>query len=393
MTTRERVTAFITDPGTLLRLYVLLAVAASLIAYAWGGQAAGRTHYNNFLIFKTSFPDLLAGRPLYAPHPGPHYDLYKYTPTFALFFGLFAWLPDWLGLIAWNLLNALVLFSALRSVKGLNERQKVFALLFLVIELFTSMQSSQSNGLMAGLMIWAYNFLEDGRIARATLAIALAAFVKPFGLVAAALFLLYPRRMRFLLQLAAWTALLALIPIVATPPRTLLTQYEDWLALLRTDHSTTGLSVAGWLEAWFRLRPGGAWVTLAGIVLFCSAYLNHRAWRRPGFRLLLLASALIWAVIFNHKAESPTFIIAVSGVALWYVSRGRSAINLALLLLVFVFTCLSPTDVFPPGIRTGFVLPFRMKVLPCMLVWVKILFDQVTDGQRGNGSIATPASV
>ena len=53
--------------------------------------------------------------------------------------------------------------------------------------------------------------------------------------------------------------------------------------------------------------------------------------------MLLLASIMIWVVIFNHRAESPTFIIAITGVALWYYAQQQKPENYVLLVLAFVF--------------------------------------------------------
>lgn len=379
MAAKERIIRFITNPKVLLGLFIVLAVGASLIEYAKGSKADTQTHYNNFIIFRASFYNLINGVDLYVLHPEQYYDLYKYPPVFALFFGLFAWMPVWLGLICWNLLNTLVLFSAIISIKRFNEKQRAFALLFLVVELLTNIQNSQSNALIAGLMIWAYNCFEDGKTARAALFIALATFIKPFGLVAAALFLFYPQKIKFSFSLMGWCVMLVIIPLIITPVATLQFQYNSWLAMLQADHAASlGLSVAGGLEAWFGATPDKMLITIAGVVLFCLAYLNLKAWQQPGFKILLLASALIWTVIFNHKAESPTFIIAVAGVALWYFAQKPSTLNLVLLLLVFVFTCLSPTDLFPRSIRTDIIIPYQLKVLPCILVWLKILYDQLT---------------
>jgi hypothetical protein len=84
---------------------------------------------------------------------------------------------------------------------------------------------------------------------------------------------------------------------------------------------------------------------------------------------------LIWVIIFNHKAESPTYIIAVTGVGIWYFAntgyrsyRARIWHNLTL-TAVFVFTCLSPTDIFPSYIIHYFFVPYTIKAIPCILVW------------------------
>ncbi|MDR1417127.1 MAG: hypothetical protein LBJ57_06895, partial [Prevotellaceae bacterium] len=42
------------------------------------------------------------------------------------------------------------------------------------------------------------------------------------------------------------------------------------------------------------------------------------------------AKALIRMVIFNHKAESPTFVIAIAGVTLWFVHSKKSTLNIML---------------------------------------------------------------
>lgn len=379
MAIKERILRFITNPRVLLALFILLAVAASVAEFLKGSKTDTQTHINNFMIFRASFYNLINGVNLYTHHPEQYYDLYKYPPVFALFFGIFAWIPVWLGLIWWNILNTVVLFSAIISIKRFTEQQRAFALLFVVVELMTNMQNSQSNALIAGLMIWVYNSLENGRVGRAALFVALATFIKPFGMVAAALFLFYPKKAKFCFSLIGWSVLLAMVPVVVTQPAILQLQYKSWLAMLQADHAgSIGMSVAGWLESWFGFTPNKTAITLGGVVVFCLAYLNQKVWKDQRFKLLMLASALLWVVIFNHKAESPTFIIAVAGVAIWYYAQPKSTINLILLLLVFVFTCLSPTDLFPPEIRNSFVRPYQLKALPCILVWLKIVYDQIT---------------
>jgi hypothetical protein len=47
--------------------------------------------------------------------------LYKYSPAFALFMAPFAMLSDFFGLPLWNLLNALVLLSAIFYLPALTD--------------------------------------------------------------------------------------------------------------------------------------------------------------------------------------------------------------------------------------------------------------------------------
>ena len=77
---------------------------------------------NNFLIFRAAFDHLIAGVDLYRLHPAEHQDLFKYSPTFALVFAPFRALPYPVALLAWNLLNVLLIYAGLRLVLGENER-------------------------------------------------------------------------------------------------------------------------------------------------------------------------------------------------------------------------------------------------------------------------------
>ena len=92
----------------LLALYVLTVIVVVLIERRT--RIAGPD--NNFLIFRWSFVNLHAGSDMYAAQPQHHTDLYKYSPSFAVLFAPFALLPFTLALVAWDALNALLLFFA-----------------------------------------------------------------------------------------------------------------------------------------------------------------------------------------------------------------------------------------------------------------------------------------
>ncbi|MBU6193191.1 MAG: hypothetical protein KGQ39_08460, partial [Bacteroidetes bacterium] len=90
----------------------------------------------------------------------------------------------------------------------------------------------------------------------------------------------------------------------------------------------------------------------------------------PEFRALGLAALMVWMVIFNHKAESPTFVIAVTP-ALWWLLRNRVELALQIMLVALILlSVLSPTDVFPTVLRKEWVEPYHLKALPAVLVWI-----------------------
>lgn len=335
------------------------------------------THYNNFLIFRQSFFHLIQHKNLYITYPNEYYDLYKYTPTFALLIGPFAYLPSVIGLILWNALNAVVLFYAFRKFPFSNEKKQLFAIGFILLEAITSLQISESNCLMAGLIVLAYIVMEKKNIVLATFLIMLSVFIKPFGLVTLSLFLFYPEKWRAFRFSILWFVLLFALPLVSISPHELIDIYGSWGAMLKNDHDISyGISVMAWLHTWFGIEAKD-YALIAGIVLFILPLLRYKSFADKSFRQLFLASILIWVVIFNHKAESPAFIIAISGVAIWF-SQSSTKFNAVLVVIAFLFTILSPTDIYPKFIREHFFIPYSIKVVPCILIWIKILFELLT---------------
>ena len=374
------------NPRFIFGVYMLLALSATLQSY-YGSPTIFNdleyTAYNNYLIFKQSFFHLIEGKDLFILYPKEHWDLYKYSPTFSLMMAPLAILPDVVGLFIWNLLNALVLFFGIKKLqlparfKGIEfSKISMFIILFVGLELMTSLQNEQSNGLLAGLIILAFVFLEKEKIWLGTLCITLTFYIKIFGIVAFALFLVYPQKGKFILSSAVWVIVLGLLPAVFVGFDQLIFLYGSWGRMLGEDHAASyGYSVMGWLQIWFGLEVSKNVIVLLGVALFCLPLVKFKRNLNYEFRWRLLVSILIWVVIFNHKAESPTFVIAMSGVGIWYFFSKKTKVNLGLVILAFVFTSLSPTDLFPRFLRESFVIPYVMKAMFCILIWGKVIWE------------------
>lgn len=337
------------------------------------------THYNNYIIFKNSFTHLSEHKDLYQMYPEEHWDLYKYSPTFSFFMGIFSVFPDSIGLCLWNLLNALALFFAVYALPNLSQKQKGLALLLCVFELMTSMQNSQSNALMAGLLILSFALMEKDKFFLAVLCIVSSMYIKIFGIVGMSLFLFYPEKWKNALYSVFWIILLFLLPLFVIDFNQLIYLYKSWGHLLSNDYqSAYSLSVVGLINTWFHLDINKNLVLIPGIILFMIPFIFTKKYSESTFRTLALASVLIWIIIFNHKAESPTFIVAMIGICIWFFISKPDKINLSLFLFAFILTSLSATDLFPKIIRDTWVKPYALKALPCVIIWFKILYDMIS---------------
>ena len=342
-----------------------------------GGNEYNR--YNNYTIFKNSHEHLREGKDLYVLYPEKQWDVYKYTPTFAAFFGVFAIFPDWIGLNLWNLANTLLLVFGVYLLPKFTRLEKGIILLIGGLELMTSMQNEQSNGLMAGLFVMAFALLERKNYLFATLCLVFSVFIKLFGAVAFALFILHEKKWKLIAYSLMWTVVLAAIPLLFISLDAYYGLLESYVELLSNDHSSSyGYSIFGIIHSWFNLENFSKLSIVAlGAVLFLIPFLRTKKYTEIDFRLLALSSVMLWVIVFNHKAESPTFIIAMIGVGIWFMNGVKSRWDYTLLILAIILTTLSSTDLFPHYLRAHFIKPYYLKGLPAILIWFKVVYEMI----------------
>lgn len=332
---------------------------------------------NNFLIFDATFGNLRAGRDLYAHHPEQYIDLFKYSPAFAVLFAPISVLPDTLGLVIWDAVNTMLLAIAIVRVMPDRRGDVVLALTFL--EMFGSMQHSQSNSLLAALVILAFLALEAEQPIRAALALAIGTAVKIFPIAGAAMALPHRRRLRFAVALGIVLAAVLALPFLAVAPHEVKAQYASWMTLLPRDAVADTLAGRGMhtggvpeqLHLWFGMSASPFDTQVVGAVLLVLPLcVRWKQWANPDFRLRFLCSLLVFLVIFNHRSESPSFVIAVVGIALWFAASVPDALTISVMAATFVMVSLGASSAVPNAVRVGVVMHYRLKELPCVLAWI-----------------------
>ena len=366
--TRKRLAALFDDPRAEKCLLIVYVAAALVVTI----QRGVFQFANDFAIFRASFWNLIAGRDLYVLRLDQAHDYFKYSPSFALLFAPFAALPFAVGLFLWNVVNALALFFALRLLLPRDKAAIAQALVFLPT--LRSMQSSQSNALMAALIIFAFVCYERGWLWRAGIAVGLGAVTKIFPL--AALIFALPRRDRVravLISILIIVVLLAL-PLLAVSPQELVAQYQSWSALEKTETIQLGSSVMG------LFRDAGlgwpAWpIQLAGCAILLYVLLARlRDWDDRMVRLQFLAFVMVFCVIFNHRAERQSAVIAISGLVIWYLASPRAAWRTSLFVIVYALVSLTGTGFIPGAIKRVLLHQVRFPI-PLTVLWLAMLGD------------------
>lgn len=346
-------------------------LALWIVAAAGASVSPILRHENNFEIFRSAWSRFAAGQDLYAASL-QHFDLFKYTPSAALLFFPFAVLPFALGLLLWNAVNAAMLYWSLGRLLDLREAMIVRAIV--LPEMVGSLQSAQSNALVAALMILTFTELERRQDMRAALAVCIGTVIKIFPLAAASLALFRSERRRFTTSCAIVGVALLIAPMVFRGPSWLAHQYDDWLIVQRVDSGDPGFSVMSLVRLWL----GGYWSfwpqQLAGIVLLLAPIVVSNVRADLDARLRYLASLLIFCVIFNHQSEGPSFVIAMAGIGIWFALARRSWRHWLILAFVLVFSVLASSSLTPRPIRAE-LFDIRFKTVPVLVVWIILQFE------------------
>ncbi|WP_158828437.1 glycosyltransferase family 87 protein [Mucilaginibacter lacusdianchii] len=343
-------------------------------------------HINNYLIYKYTFTNLIHQVNLYTPQPQFYEDSNHYGPLFALVIAPFTLFPDLLGCILWVMVNALVLHKAILMLP-VSPWQKSAVLIICAHELMTASFNVQFNPIMAALIILSFIFIKRKQDIWAALVIVVGTYIKLYGVVGLAFFFFSEQKWHFIKWLIIWGLVMLVLPMLFSSPEFVLQSYYDWYASLadKNAHNAVSLmqdiSVMGIVRRVFSYPQLSNFVVLVpAMLVFASSYFNFRSYSKTPYQLLILSSTLIFTVIFSTGSESPTYIIAFVGVAIWFVNLPQPVTNLNVALLVFalLITSLSPSDLFPKFINQQYIKPYALKALPCFLIWLKIVYESLT---------------
>jgi len=358
-------------------LYVAVAIFTWQLKYF-------RHSDNNYLIFRQAYYQARANLNLYAAYPKEYGDFYYYGPLFALFVAPFAIPPESIGFLLWELANAAAIIVAVNMLP-LDRRRKTAILLLCAIEYANSVFYMQFNPMIAAIIMISFVLIERSKEQWGTFFIVLGTLMKLYPVIGLAFFLFSKQKPKFVIWTAVWSVILLFVPMLISSPSFVINSYHQWFAALSFKSAlNTGLNtsqdmcVMGVVR---RLAQNPAIPNLpflaVGSLIFALPLLRFSQFKSYIFRMQVLASALIFVVIFSTGAEHPTFIIAVAGAFLWIMIQEKpfTARNIVLIVLLLVITGLGLTDAMPKFIRQDIIAKYSIKAWPCIIVWLMISYE------------------
>lgn len=374
----------------LLKDFKILKWKFSFAAFVWFVLAAtgailkirlGHENIGNFLIFRNTFWHMVHQSNLYSYYPSEKLGSYLYGPLFSLLMAPFSLLSINTGAFLWSIFNASILFIAIRKLPVGFKNQNII-LFACSIEMMTSIENMQINCMITALIMLTYIFVEKEKTFWATLFIAIGFLVKIYGIVGIAFFFFSKDKITFTGSFIFWVILLFFLPMLFSSSSYILHSYADWYDTLVIKNNVNNLSdrqnisVMGMISHIFKITNSNFIVLFIAAIFYLLPFLRTSQFRIPAFQLSYLSFALIGVVIFSSSAESPTYIIAVTGAAIWFILQNpKSVLAISLFVFMLVVTSLSSTDFFPHYIQSKFISPYSLKALPCFLIWIVLAFE------------------
>ncbi len=368
---------FFHDYRTLFGLWMLLPIIMWLTKM---------TRANNFLIYRGSFWNAWRGWNIYMLNPAEYADSHHYGPLFSLLFAPFAVVPKWLGLLMWGIALTLFLYWAIRKSQ-FTKYQQLFILWFCAHEMLTALFMQQFNIAIAATILLAYYLIEREKDFWAAFFIMLGTFVKMYSIVGLAFFFFSKHKGKLIASLLFW----AVVFFVAPMPLFhgwdyIVSQYHEWyLSLMEKNTLNAGsimqnISLLGMVHRVTGLEFNNLWLIIPGMILFALPYLRIGQYKHVAFRQTLLASVMMFIILFSTGSESSGYITPFIGIVIWYTAAPwqRTKWDVFLLVFVFILSSMSPSDLFPAYLRKEFVQPYALKALPVTIIWLQLCYEMLT---------------
>lgn len=363
----------------------LFLTAASIISIFFRNEIS----YNNFLIFKGVFWHTWHQQSLYSFYPSEYFDQNHYGPLFSLMIAPFAIGPTFISAFFWSMVMTMTLLYAIQKL-DLDQTSKNIILLIGIQELVVTTLSQQTNPFIAASIILSFLLIKKGKEQWAAAIIMFGFMIKIYGIAGGAFIIFSKRPFKLITYCLLWGTIFFIAPMLISSPSYILNAYKEWYEILVVKHNSNvnlsgaermqDISFMGFFRRALNMNIPNIFFLVPAAILTYLPGLRNSQFKNERFQYSYLAMILLAVVMFSSSSESPTYIIAVTGVAIWYVVNEKSNTLHGKILLIFMLllTCFSYTDLFPASIRNVYVIPYSLKALPCMVIWAWIVWELMT---------------
>jgi hypothetical protein len=330
----NRLKSLLFDNKSIFLLYTAITVVAIL--------QLSINRNNNFHIFRSSSLHLLKGLPLYIEYPKEYYDFFYYNPVFPILFMPFALVPLFPGLIAWLLATVLCCYFVFKKIPLADHKVKAFMLL-LLFDLHNNLDHQQTNPFVLSFMLLVWILMEKEKLFWASMFIVLCFLIKGYGGIICLLCLYYKNWYKMIFYGLFWLLAFHSLMLLFMSPQMAVQYYRAWFEVISGNGIMESYSIYGVLKNLHETLPEG--LILLSALTILGAFLTIQFFNKEKNKSHILAFLLIWVIVFNRASESATYIIAMAGCCIWYLSRPKNKISTILFWTTILVSTLIPTDI------------------------------------------------
>ncbi len=316
------------------------------------------------------------GEDMYFPnHYVPGLDPYRYSPSVTMFFSALARLHDRFGSIVWLSLNAALIVAGLlwwlRSAlpRAFGPSQLALASMLVLTFAAGNLNNGQANTVVTAMLLIAAAGVCAGQWTLVSCCLAIATLFKVYPLAFGLLLVLsFPRQLLPRLTVALLIGLA--LPLLVKPPDYLLSQYRQWIEVVRMDDRRHAALPVCYRDLWLLVRvfqlpfSSEAYTVIQGLgAAGAAAMCLWAKWAGMNVRQLTMLSlglASFWMMLLGPATESSTYLILAPTMA-WIVFDAWNVrwyrFEFPVIAASLVCFCGAHIGVwFPAEVRRGFII-------------------------------------
>lgn len=340
---------------------------------------------NNWLIYRKTFYHAVEHLNLYAYYPEEYFDHNLYGPLFSLLIAPFAVLPKLAGAIVWELFLAGSMFYTLMQFPGKREK-KILLMWYVSNEVVSALLMTQFNMIIAAIVPATYLCLRKEKEWGAGLLVAIGTLTKIYGIAGLCVLPLIKHRGKFAVWTIVWLVILTILPMMVWGWEYAADQYREWYLCLSNKNELNtaaasvidlsfhqNVSLLGMLHRISGREFSDLYILVPAMILFCAPYIRVKQYESEEFRWGMVASALMSLILFSTGSETSGYIMALTGVGIWYwwaAPEKRGGCSTALLLFALILGSFGHSDLMPKYLRNEYIRPYVLKALPIAIVWI-----------------------
>ncbi|MFC0344626.1 glycosyltransferase 87 family protein [Epilithonimonas hispanica] len=214
-------------------------------------------------------------------------------------------LPDGFGAVLWNVAITLVFLYAIYKLPFSDRKKSFFAWLCLQ-EFITAATYFQFNIILTGLLMLSAIYIYERKETQSAFSILIGTFVKVYGIVGLSAFFFIKNKFKFILSFIIIAILFFVLPMLISSPKFGVQSYIDWYVSLsgkNLENQALGTRQDYSLMGVVRRVLGNADISnliflIPGFIIFMTPYFRIKQYKNLSFQLMILASTLLFVVLF-----------------------------------------------------------------------------------------------